>query len=166
MTKLPGFDQVMELPVLVEATVTPDHIDVNGHMNIRHYLELDTSSVIVICEDIGIDDTYRTQRWMGVFTAEHHLRYYREMQEGAKLAVHARVLARTDKAAHLMAFLVDGTNERLANTLELVLVHVDLESRRATPMPDDIADGFYRYVQQSAELTWEAPVCGVMGVRR
>ncbi len=156
----------MELPVLVEATVTPDHIDGNGHMNIRHYLELDTWSVVVICEDVGIDDIYRTQRRMGVFTAEHQLRYYREMQEGAKLSVHARVLARSDKAAHLMAFLVDRTNDRLANTLELVLVHVDLESRRVTPMPDDIADGFDRYVQQSAEQTWEAPVCGVMGVRR
>ena len=64
MTKLPTFDQVMKLPALVEATISPDYIDANGHMNIRHYLELGTSSVVVICEDVGIDDTDRTQRRM------------------------------------------------------------------------------------------------------
>lgn len=31
---------MMELPALVEATISPDYIDASGHMNIRHYLEL------------------------------------------------------------------------------------------------------------------------------
>ena len=40
ITKLPSFGQAMELPALVEATISPDYIDASGHMNIRHYLEL------------------------------------------------------------------------------------------------------------------------------
>lgn len=91
-------------------------------MNIRHYLELDAEGTEVICEDVGVDDAYRARRRMGVFTAEHHLRYFSELQEGETVSVHARVLERSDKAAHLMAFLLDRTHGRLANTLELVLV--------------------------------------------
>jgi acyl-CoA thioester hydrolase len=163
---IPSFDQVMELPVLVETTVTPDFIDANGHMDIRHYLELDAHGTTVVCEDIGIDDSYRAERRMGVFTAEHHLRYFSEMHEGEKISVHARVLARSGKAVHMTAFLLDRTHGRLANTLELVLVHVDMDTRRATPLPDDIAAGFDRYIAQDAEVSWAAPVCGVMGVRR
>jgi acyl-CoA thioester hydrolase len=103
---------------------------------------------------------------MGVFTAEHHLHYSSELHEGEKVSVHSRVLARSDKAAHLMAFLLDRTHGRLANTLELVLVHVDLDTRRATPMPEDVAAGFDRYVAETSALGWAAPVCGAMGARR
>jgi acyl-CoA thioester hydrolase len=165
-TPLPTFDEVMELPTLIEATVTPAFIDATGHMNIRHYLELDAEGTEVICEDVGVDDAYRARRRMGVFTAEHHLRYFSELQEGEKVSVHARVLERSDKAAHLMAFLLDRTHGRLANTLELVLVHVDLDTRRATPMPEDVAAGFDRYVAETSALGWAAPVCGAMGARR
>ncbi|MGW1026793.1 thioesterase family protein [Streptomyces sp. NPDC002577] len=162
---IPSFDQVMELPAWMNATATPDFIDQNGHMNIRHYLELDARSTSLLCEEVGIDDSYRANRRMGVFTAEHHLRYYSEMHEGEKLSVHTRVLARSAKAMHMMAFLLDRTHERLAHTLELVLVHVDLDTRRATPIPDDIAAGFDRHIAEDAGLDWPAPVCGVMGIR-
>lgn len=161
----PSFEQVMELPAWVNATVTADFIDQNGHMNIRHYLELDARSTELLCAEIGIDDRYRAERRLGVFTAEHHLRYYSEMQEGEKVSVHARVLARSARVVHMMAFLLDRTHDRLANTLELTLVHVDMDTRRAIPMPDDIADGFDRYIAEDARLRWTAPVCGAMGIR-
>ncbi|MBQ0923520.1 hypothetical protein [Saccharopolyspora endophytica] len=35
----PGFDQVVSLPAVSEGTVIPDFIDLNGHMNIQHYLD-------------------------------------------------------------------------------------------------------------------------------
>jgi acyl-CoA thioester hydrolase len=166
MTAPPTIDQVMGLPALVEATVTPDFIDENGHMNIRHYLELDARSTSVLVDQLGIDHAYRRDRRMGVFTAEHHLRYFSEMHEGETISVHPRVLARSAKVVHMMAFLLDRTNRRLANTLELVLVHVDMDTRRPVPMPDDIASGFDRWLAEDARLPWAAPVCGVMGVRR
>ncbi|MEW2570675.1 thioesterase family protein [Streptomyces sp. NPDC047070] len=162
---VPSFDQVMELPAWVDTTVSADFIDENGHMNIRHYLELDALSTTLLCEEIGIDDGYRTERRMGVFTAEHHLRYFSEMHEGEKLSVHVRVLARSSRAVHMMTFLLDRTHGRLANTLELLLVHVDMDARRAVPLPDDIAAGFDRFLSEDGHLAWQAPVCGVMGVR-
>lgn len=163
---VPTFDQVLEVAALLGGTVTPDFIDANGHMNIRRYMEHCARSADVICRDVGIDDDYRARRRMGVFTVEHHLRYFSELREGEKFSVHSRVLERSDKGVHLMAFLLDRTHERLSNTLEIVLVHVDMDTRRATPMPADIAAGWDRHVALSDALDWPAPVCGAMGIRR
>ena len=163
----PTAAQVRQLPALLKATVEPRWIDANGHMNIRHYLELNAEGTTILCDDLlGINDAYRKDRRMGVFTAEHHLKYFSELHLGEELSVHVRVLERSDKVIHMMGLLVDDTHDRLANTLELTLVHVDMDTRSAKPMPEEIAVGFDRYIADSQALDWAPPVIGAMGVRR
>lgn len=161
----PEFDQVASLPTVNEGTVTPEFIDLNGHMNILHYLDHLAWGADTICSNAGIDVEYRQQRRMGVFAAEHHLNYYRELREGEKFSVHVRPVERTDKALHLVALLLDRTNDRLACTLETILVHVDLDTRRATPIPTDIATDLDREFAAYADVNWPAPVCGAMRLR-
>lgn len=162
----PGFDQVVALPAVSEGIVTPDYIDLNGHMNIQHYLDYLAWGADTICSDAGIDLEYRRVRRLGVFAAEHHLSYHRELREGEKFSVHLRPVERSDKALHLVALLLDRTNDRLSCTLETVLVHVDLDSRRAAPFPEDVAADLDRRVSAYAWVDWPAPLCGAMGVRR
>ena len=163
---LPAYDDLLALPVSAEAVVDPSHIDANGHMNVRFYLEYTALGTAGLVEELGITDSYRGDRRMGLFTAEHHLRYFSELHEGDKLSVHVRVLDRGARAAHLMAFLLDRTRDCLSNTLELTVVHVDMDTRQPVPFPDDIAAGFDQLVDASHALDWAAPVCGAMGVRR
>jgi acyl-CoA thioester hydrolase len=164
--ELPSYDQVLELPALLDGTVDPDFIDVNGHMNIRHYLDYGATSADVICRRTGIDDDYRARRRMGVFTAEHHIRYFGEMHEGEKLSVHTRFLDRSGKAGHLIACILDRTHEVLACTLEILLVHVDMDTRRPVDFPADIAAGIDRWIDESRQVAWPAPLSGSMGIRR
>jgi acyl-CoA thioester hydrolase len=165
-TTLPTFDQVMEIPAALTGTVSADFIDANGHMNVVHYLNFAAAGADVVCRDIGIDDAYRANRRMSTFTVEHHLRYFSELREGDKLSVHPRVLDRSDKVVHILTLLLDRTRERLASTTEIVLVHVNIDTRRPVPMPDDIAAGWDRHIAAATTLAWPAPLCGVMGVRR
>jgi len=163
---MPTLDQILAMPALVEGTITPDFIDANGHMNIRYYLDAGAESADRLCRRVGIDDAYRGERRMGVFTVEHHLRYLAEMREGGEFSVHTRALERSDKAAHLLAFIVDRTGGRLACTMEIVLVHVGMDTRRPTPFPADVAAGWDELTFESDGVDWPAPVCGAMGVRR
>lgn len=166
LPQLPSYQQVLDLPVLMEGSVAPEFIDVNGHMNIRHYLDYCAHSADVICRRVGIDDAYRSDRRMGVFTAEHHIRYFSEMHEGEKFSVHTRVLDRSTKAAHMLAHLLDRTHERLSCTVEIALVHVGMDSRRPEPFPDDIATALDAWIGESRAADWPAPSCGAMGIRR
>lgn len=163
--RIPSLDEVLMLPAALKATVTPDFIDINGHMNVRHYLDLNVNGTLVLIERVGVDDAYRAERRMGLFTVEHHLRYFSELHLGEEVSVHPTVLARSGKAVHMMAYLVDATHGRLANTLELVIVHVDMDTRRPVAMPDDVAAGFDELIEVEERLPWTAPTCGAMGIR-
>lgn len=162
---LPTVDEILQLPAFLETEVAPEFIDANGHMNIRHYLELNAQGMNDLVEGVGVTDHYRDHRGLGVFTVEHHLKYFSEMREGDPISVHPRVLERSQRAAYVMSFLVDRRNNRLANTLEVVFVHVDMHTRRSAPFPDDVADALDTLVATSDALDWAAPRCGIMGAR-
>ncbi|MEW1822185.1 thioesterase family protein [Arthrobacter sp. NPDC080031] len=166
MTSLPTFDQVAALPILAKGSVTPDFIDANGHMNIRHYLEIGADCSQVLCDDSGAPQGYIVERKLGVFTAEHHLRYLGEMRVGDEYTAHARVIDRSDKAVQMLAFLLDRERNRLSNTFETLLIHMDMETRRPTGFPADVAGNLDRMIGHDANTGWDAPLCGVMGVRR
>lgn len=163
-TVLPTFEQVLAIPDPTEAIVTADLIDLNGHMNIVHYLSQGAAGADAVLQRSGLDQSYRSERGMALFTAENHLTYLSELREGDKFSVHVRILGRTDKAVHLMTFLLDRTRDRLSNTLEIMVVHVDLATRRAVAIPEDIAAGLDKYIDRSAALDWAAPTS--MSLRR
>lgn len=163
---LPTYDDVLDLPALLEGTVSPSFIDVNGHMNIRHYLDAGANGADVICRRSGIDDDYRARRRMGVFTAEHHIRYFAELHEGDTFSVHARFLGRSGKAGHLITFVLGRDRELLSCTVEILLVHVDMDIRRPVEFPPDVAAGLDEWIAAGEAVGWPAPVCGVMGIRR
>jgi acyl-CoA thioester hydrolase len=163
---LPSYADVMGLPTLIEDVVPAGFIDVNGHMNIRHYLDYGATGADVICRRVGIDDRYRAERRMGIFTAEHHIRYFAEMHEGSTFSVHARFLERSGKAGHLLSFILDRDRSVLSCTVEIVLVHVGMDSRRPVDFPADVAAGLDERIATDRLVGWPAPVCGAMGIRR
>ena len=63
-----------------------------------------------------------------------------------------------------MWFMLDRTRDRLANTLEWVTLHVDLDARRAAPFGPEVAAELDRQIEHGRSLDWAAPVCGVMGL--
>lgn len=162
---LPSYEQVLELEELLSGEVSPDFIDVNGHMNIRHYLDYGATSADVVIRRAGIDDDYRAQRRMGVFTAEHHIRYFNEMHEKGNFSVHTLFLGRSNKAGHLLAFILDRDREVLTCTVEIILVHVGMDTRRPLDFPEDIAAAIDEWVDAAAKISWPIPLSGAMGLR-
>lgn len=164
-TALPTYHQVMDLPVLLEGEVRPDFIDLNGHMNIRHYLDAGALGADVLCRRIGIDDDYRAQRRLGVFTAEHHIRYFAEMHLNERYTVHTAVVGRSAKAGHLLSFILHRDKEQLACTVEIILVGVGMDTRRPADFPEDVAARLDEEVASAARLDWALPLSGAMGIR-
>ncbi|MGI9083832.1 MAG: thioesterase family protein [Aeromicrobium sp.] len=166
MSDLPSFDDVTALPAVFDEEVASDQIDENGHMNIRHYFDFGSWAVWKRTQAAGADEGYIRDRGMSFFTVEQHIRYFGEMRLGERFTVHDRLLARSGRALHAMAFVLDRERSRLASTFELVYVHVDMAERKAVDIPADIAAALDAQIGESDALGWAAPVCGAMGVRR
>src|SRR6202012_2514157 len=97
---MPTYQQVLELPAQVEREVGQNLIDLNGHMNIRHYLSMGARSSADLLGAAGLPAEYRQAESRGIFTAEHHLTYLAEVRAGDQVSAHARLLGRSAKAAH------------------------------------------------------------------
>ena len=139
MSTSPTYERLVTLPVTLDQAVTEDFIDQNGHMNIGDYFRLGTWAPWLRLVEFGMDDDYIPVRGMSFFTVEHHITYLSELRLGERFSVHNGFAGRTGKALHALAAVLDREKERVACLLEVKHVHVSMQTRRATAIPDDIA---------------------------
>ncbi len=159
---MPSVAQVKALPLLLKKVIPASYEDMNGHMNIQHYLGLYDEAGLPFFESFGITADYFAVERQGIFDLEHHLRYLAEVHVGDYVAIHSRLLARTPKRLHGMWFIVNETRQELSNTFEFISSHADLKARRTSPFSDDLAQKFDVQIANYTNLEWEAPICGVM----
>ncbi|MEM1416646.1 MAG: thioesterase family protein [Myxococcota bacterium] len=160
----PSLDQVRELPKIYETEVPAAFLDRNGHMNVQHYLGVHDAAGWPFFRSLGMDESYFTERKLGIFDLEHHLRYFAECHLGDRIAVHAWMLALHRKRMHAIWFIVNESRASVANSLEFVCTHADLAARKTAPWPDDVFAALERVRGSQGTPSWDPPVCGVMGV--
>ena len=159
---MPTVAQVDDLPVLMEKVIPPEWQDLNGHVNVRHYLELYDAASWPKLAEFGLDASVFLERRQGVFDLEHHLWYLDELHVGDTVTVHWRFIARTVKRFHGVMFIVNRSRGRLASVFESVSTGADLDSRRTAPLPPEFATRLDALIAGDARRTWAAPTCGVM----
>lgn len=165
MPQLPTFEQVVALPAHADVRVSQDWIDHNEHMNIRHYIDVAADASYAAWEEYGFDSRYRDEQRRSLFTVEHHLTYLGEMKLGERLTAHVRPVKLGAKGVHLVVVVLDRERNSLAMVFETVLLHVDMDARKAVEIPEDLRAKVQPYFDQADQLDWPAPVCGIMGVK-
>ena len=90
------------------------------------------------------------------------MQYLAEVRVGQTVAVHTRLMGRSDKRFHFMHFMINETNAQLSAVFEALITHADLKIRRAAPMPTQIAQKFDATLAKDETLDWAAPVCGAI----
>lgn len=161
----PTYDDLQSLPVHLPQKVPAAFEDVNGHLNIRHYVGIASEGLDEALADVGIPLQWPQTAGQGVFTAEHHMSYLKELLVGDRLSVRVRMIGRSERAAHVLVFLVDETHQQLSYVMEEIFLHVDMGSRRTTVWPDDVAEAMDKAIAEHEALAWEAPVSGAMSLR-
>lgn len=164
--RLPSVGEVDMVRVACRAVAGPEWEDGNGHVNVAHFYGFHIRAAEQALLRIGIDEEYRADRNLGVFSMEQHLRFHHEVKVGEEISAHVLWLGRGDKVFHGISVIVNRSAGRIANTLEVLEGHVGLVSRRATSFPEDIAGAIDAEVAAHRELPWEVPLSGAIGVRR
>jgi len=150
------------LPLYLRKTIPADYLDIMGHMNIRWYFDLFAKSGRKFFTSYGLDDDYFRDGKFGVFTLKQFIQYFAEVRVGQTVAIHTRLIGRSEKRFQFMQFMINETTSRLASTFEALITHADLKLRLAAPMPAQIAQNFDATMSEDETLDWEAPICGAM----
>lgn len=168
MTSLawPTIAEIEALGALATTVAPPDAEDENAHVNVGWFYTAHMHATDAGFAQTGFDEGYRQRTGHSFFSIEHHLRYYSEVLVGHSLSFYLRALGRTDKIIHGMTILVNNTTGTIANTVEFVDAHVDLNTRRSHPMGRGMAAQIDGIIKEHAALSWDLPRSKEMGPRR
>jgi acyl-CoA thioester hydrolase len=117
------------------ATVLPEWIDWNGHMNVGFYVVAFDKATDTLCNQFGVGWEYTRDKIGMTFVLEAHVTYDREVKEGDPLRITTQVLDHDSKRVHYIHTMYHGTEGYLAATNELMLMNIDYDSRRSAAWP-------------------------------
>jgi acyl-CoA thioester hydrolase len=157
--------ELTALPITYRTKIPPEYQDAMGHMNVMWYAHLADRATFSFLGSFGFDEAYCRMNQAGCFALAAHYRYLVEIRIGQLVTVRSRALGRSAKRLHLMHFLtIDEKESELACTIETVGTHVDLRTRRSSPLPPAIAAAFDQILAECRKLPWPAPLCGAIRV--
>ncbi|MGP1357179.1 carnitine 3-dehydrogenase [Roseicyclus sp.] len=138
------------LPVTLEMQVPTSFVDYNGHMNEAPYLEVGVRASDRLMEMIGADADY-IAGGLSYFTAETDIRFLSEIDIGARITVTTQVVGGDGRKLHLFHRFWTG-GESPAATMETLLLHVDLGTRRVVAPGGAVAERVAALVAAHAGL--------------
>jgi acyl-CoA thioester hydrolase len=118
--------------------VEPAWIDYNGHMNMAYYHVLFDRAVEEGFGLAGLGQDYLEERNASFFAAEIHTLYKRELTVRDHVRVTLQLIDFDEKRLHFYMEIRHAEEGWVAATCEEMSLHVDMETRRVTPFPDDI----------------------------
>ena len=107
-------------------------------MNVAYYVLVFDHATDVFLESIGMNSALREQTGSSVFVAEAHVTYDQEVMEGETVDISSQVIGSDAKRLHLFHRMYRRSDGILAATNELMILHVNLNSRRVGPFPDSV----------------------------
>ena len=126
------------LLALHRESVRPEWIDYNDHMNVAYYVLAFDHATDAFFDYLGLDTAYRKRTGSSTFAVESHVTYQREVRAGDPLSFTTQLLAYDDKRLHFFHRMHHGEQHYLAATSEWLALHIDLEQRRVSAMPEEI----------------------------
>ncbi|MEM9011463.1 MAG: thioesterase family protein [Pseudomonadota bacterium] len=163
-----GHDGPYAAPIVTpQATVRPEWIDYNGHMNVAYYIvAMDGSLDWVLEHELGLGEGRVKRAERGPYTLQMHIHYLDEMLEGAAFYCRTRLLDHDAKRMHLFTEMVREADETVAATVEQLVINVDLTTRRSAPYPDWAQARLAGMAAAHAGLARPAQVGAILGIRR
>lgn len=121
--------------VTTDVRVLADWVDENGHMNVAYYLKAFDESLNAFYAAWGSTWGQLIAAGYSTFAAQTNLGYRQELLAGERFSIRTLLLAHDRKRIHLGMSLHkdDGT---LAATCEMLLLFIDMGTRRVAAMPD------------------------------
>jgi acyl-CoA thioester hydrolase len=157
----------IEAPLrLHSATVLPEWIDHNGHMNVAYYVLAFDHATDAFFQFLGIDDDYRARTGGTTFALECHVAYLRELRAGDPMRFETQLLDCNRRHMHFFHTMYHGDEGYLAATAEWINTHVDLTTRRSADFHEPIYANLQAVMAEHGKLPRPEQAGRVIGIRR
>lgn len=153
-------------PLIHRETVQQQWVDYNGHMNVAYYVLIFDHATDVLLELVGLDEAHRHETGGSVFVVESHILYLQEVLSGAVVEVSTHIIEVDEKRLHLLhSMFLPETDEPVA-TIELMILHVDLNTRKSAPFATQIKSNLIQMRDQHADFPLPPQIGRQVGIRK
>ncbi len=162
----PNINAVPTSPLDIhQATVKPEWIDYNGHLNMAYYVLMFDNATDGFFDliDLGVDYASRSQH--SAFVLETHVTYRQEVGLGDSLGFTLQLIDADAKRLHYYLEMFHEEQGFLAATSEQVAMHVDLNSRKSAPFPKTMKQRIDLVLKAHADLPRPDSVGRSIGLR-
>jgi acyl-CoA thioesterase FadM len=122
----------------VRDTVKPWEIDLMGHLGIQFYIHRFSASAAHAMAAFGMTPDYVRDQRRGMSTFEIDIRFRRELHAGDLVAVRTALVHVGSSSFRLLHKMFNLRSGELAAVMSQFAVHLDMDARRPTPLPDEL----------------------------
>lgn len=141
-------------------------IDENQHMDSLYYKEVANGGLGALLRRAGLTRKAFAEHHGTMFQAEMHVCFERELRLGDAILVRSWLIGADAKRLHNFHELVRESDGARAATVELMTLYISSDTRRAAPMPPDIAGNFAAIAAAHARLPQPTRVGSAIAMRR
>jgi acyl-CoA thioester hydrolase len=151
---------------LYRATVAPEWIDFNGHMNVAYYVLAFDRATDGLFDYLGIGEDYRRATHHSIFALEAHVTYERELRQDDAFEIATRLIDADRKRLHLFHAMTRAKDGELSATIEVMGLHVDMAGPKSAPLPDDVYAKIEALLAEHRKLPPPPQLGRKIGIRR
>ncbi len=150
--------------VITEATVLPEWLDYNDHMNVAYYIALFDMGIDDLKAVYGISGSYIEAQKLSTVALEAHITYQNEASIDEHLRVETRILDFDAKRTHLYQEMY--RDDTLLATQETLSISFDLNVRKSCEFEPRIAESIAELHAAQKDLERPEWVGRAVGIRR
>jgi acyl-CoA thioester hydrolase len=120
--------------------VMPWEIDVTGQSALSHYIHRFSAANAQLIARFGMTPAYMSAQHRGFSTFEFQLALVGKLRAGDPVAVRSGLVHLGNSSMRVLHRMVNPRSGALVATLHQLGVHLDLDGRRPTPLPDELRE--------------------------
>ena len=149
------------------ATVRPEWIDYNGHMNMGFYLvAFDQVATDGFYDHVDIGIAHKKATQHSTFSLAANIDFVAELKEGAPMRFTTQLVDFDHKRLHFYHCLYHGEEGFLAATNENLGMYIDMNTRRSTPFSSAQMGRFQQELERGAAHGTPDGLGRRLGIRR
>ena len=159
--------QRLDVPITCPPeTVIEDWIDFNGHLNMAFYNVIFDHALDHLYDYLGIGKAYAESGIGSCFTLEAHINYLNELSLGDEVGVKLRLIDCDSKRIHIFEEMYNLEEGYLAATSEQIGVHVDMQTRKSSPFPEEVRISLANLMEEHSLLAKPEQLGHQIGIKR
>jgi len=121
------------MPVhIANQIIKKEWTDYNNHMNMAYYVLVFDQIWEIILEKFKMGEQSAKTTNMSTMVVETHTTYNNEVKEGDEVEINLTFLDHDKKRLHFKMEMIEKSSKKLAATLEMLSLYIDLNQRKVT----------------------------------